>query len=106
MFKRYLIKEKVEHLKIIKHKWIDLDDEIDQKISDHFDETYQFIKESLKEHNVLVHCQVGASRSASILIAFLMRELNLRYQDAFNFVKKQRKIIEPNEGFVEELLQF
>ena len=37
MFKRYMIKEKVEHMKILKHKWIDLEDEEDKKISVHFD---------------------------------------------------------------------
>lgn len=29
MFKRYMIKEKIEHLKIMKHMWIDLEDEED-----------------------------------------------------------------------------
>ncbi len=93
-------------MKIIKNKWIDLEDKQDKNIAVHFNETYAFIKESLKEHNVLVHCQMGVSRSATILIAFLMKEFKLTYQQAFEMVSKRRKLIAPNEGFKKELLEY
>ncbi len=35
--KRHMIKEKIEHMKIMKHKWIDLKDAEDQVISLYFD---------------------------------------------------------------------
>mgnify|MGYP000844631262 CR=1 FL=1 len=37
MIKRYKIKEKIEHLQVIKHKWIDLEDEENIKIALHFE---------------------------------------------------------------------
>jgi protein-tyrosine phosphatase len=43
------------------------------------------------------------SRSATIVISFLMKELKLKYDEAFNFVKDRREIVQPNNGFVEKL---
>jgi len=47
---------------------------------------------------------MGVSRSASVLIAFLMKEYKLRYKEAFELVNKKRKFIAPNEGFLQQLL--
>lgn len=45
-----------------------------EQISQHFDSVCNFIKKSLKrEEGVLVHCAFGVSRSATLVIAFLMR---------------------------------
>ena len=49
------------------------------------------------------HCAAGVSRSASILIAYLMREKKMKYQEAHDFVKSKRSIIIPNSGFVQQL---
>jgi protein-tyrosine phosphatase len=49
---------------------------------------------------------MGVSRSATILIAFLMKEFKLTYQQAFEMVSKRRKLIAPNEGFKKELLEY
>jgi protein-tyrosine phosphatase len=46
---------------------------------------------------------VGVSRSATILIAFLMREYNMRFKEALKFVTKKRIYVSPNEGFIKEL---
>jgi protein-tyrosine phosphatase len=53
----------------------------------------------LKDHNVLVHCQMGMSRSSSLVIAFLMKEYGMDYHSARIFAKNKRKIVQPNEGF-------
>ncbi len=43
-------------------------------ISQHFDETYEFIDRQLKlKRNTLVHCHAGVSRSVAIVTAYLMR---------------------------------
>lgn len=52
------------------------------------------------KQNVLVHCAEGISRSASVVIYYLMRKYKLKYTEAFNHVKKYRPIIQPNAGFV------
>mmetsp|Transcript_19073 Transcript_19073/g.37455 ORF Transcript_19073/g.37455 Transcript_19073/m.37455 type:complete len:681 (+) Transcript_19073:891-2933(+) len=55
---------------------------------------------------VFVHCQRGISRSATIVIAFLMQSRRLSYNDAFTLVKKNRPIIKPNKGFIKQLQAF
>jgi protein-tyrosine phosphatase len=46
------------------------------------------------------------SRSATILIAFLMKEYKLRFKEAFEMVAKKRKCVDPNEGFRKQLLEY
>ncbi|XP_061623618.1 dual specificity protein phosphatase 2 [Phyllopteryx taeniolatus] len=55
---------------------------------------------------VLVHCQAGISRSATICLAYLMRTRRVRLDEAFEFVKQRRQVISPNLGFMGQLLQF
>lgn len=43
----------------------------------------------------------GVSRSATIVIAYLMKKRKLSYDDAFKFVKTRRVIVWPNDGFIE-----
>ena len=45
---------------------------------------------------ILVNCMIGSSRSATIVIAYIMWKQKMKYEDAFNFVKSKRKIINPN----------
>jgi protein-tyrosine phosphatase len=56
--------------------------------------------------NLLVHCQMGKSRSVAIVIAYLMKYMNMKLNDAFNYVKRIRKIALPNLGFMKALGQF
>jgi dual specificity phosphatase 12 len=53
----------------------------------------------------LVHCQQGVSRSATVVLAFLMRAHHLSYEQAFTHTRTCRHI-RPNEGFVTQLRLF
>ncbi|KAK2963370.1 putative Dual specificity phosphatase, catalytic domain containing protein [Blattamonas nauphoetae] len=55
---------------------------------------------------VFVHCYVGMSRSASVVIAFLIRKYRLSPINALRMCKIQRNIVRPNDGFVRQLCQF
>ncbi|XP_068594708.1 dual specificity protein phosphatase 2 [Brachionichthys hirsutus] len=55
---------------------------------------------------VLVHCQAGISRSATICLAYLMHTQRVKLEEAFDFVKQRRKVISPNLAFMGQLLQF
>jgi len=46
-----------------------------------------------------VHCYAGVSRSATIVIAYLMAEMNMGFMDAFSFTKSKRFVVFPNFGF-------
>jgi protein-tyrosine phosphatase len=62
-----------------------------------------FIMNTILNHNqkVLVHCQAGISRSAIVIITWLMKYHNMNYETAHNYVKEKRPIISPNISFVE-----
>lgn len=55
---------------------------------------------------VLVHCQAGISRSATICLAYLMHTQRVKLDEAFDFVKQRRQVISPNLAFLGQLLQF
>jgi protein-tyrosine phosphatase len=42
---------------------------------------------------------MGVSRSASIVIAFLMKEYGMNYKEAHLFTKTKRDVINPNASF-------
>eukprot|EP01043_Picozoa_sp_COSAG02_P008840 COSAG02_NODE_290_length_25531_cov_75.132392_8_plen_379_part_00 len=56
--------------------------------------------------SVLVHCQMGRSRSATIAIAALMAAEGLSRDAAYLKVKGARPMAEPNQGFWEQLAKF
>jgi hypothetical protein len=58
----------------------------------------------LLKENVLVHCAVGASRSASIIMAYLMKEHGMTLKDAYWAAKSKRHVVSPNLGFTCRLL--
>ena len=49
---------------------------------------------------------MGISRSASVVISYLMFKNKWNYLKSFEFVKKKRNQIDPNSGFVEQLKKF
>jgi atypical dual specificity phosphatase len=55
---------------------------------------------------VIVHCAAGISRSASVVIAYLMEYYNFPLSKALKFVKDTRRIVDPNEGFLQSLAQY
>jgi dual specificity phosphatase 12 len=51
---------------------------------------------------ILVHCDRGVSRSATAVIAYLMRKRGQTFEDAFASVQAERKV-NPNANFREQL---
>ncbi|KAL4500411.1 hypothetical protein ABPG72_003362 [Tetrahymena utriculariae] len=89
------------------HKTIIVFDNEMESIKVHFDKSYQFIFNSIQnKQNILIHCRRGISRSATILIAFLMKFQNKSYEDCYNFLKQKRPVINPNSGFVKQLKSY
>lgn len=46
---------------------------------------------------------MGQSRSAAVVIAYVMREYNIDVDRAIDRVKHQRSVVRPNVGFVQQL---
>ena len=87
----------------IKHKVILINDSIQENIIKYFGECLYFIN---GEEKVLVHCAAGTSRSATIVIAYLMwKNKGMTFENVLNYVKDKRKI-SPNLAFQEQLQLF
>ena len=84
-------------------KRIEINDFETENIIQYFGECLHFME---GEEKVLVHCMAGASRSATIVIAYLMWTQKIDYEKAFQFVKDRRYIVFPNFGFRKQLKQF
>ena len=52
---------------------------------------------------VLVHCNAGVSRAATVVCAHLIKSEGLTFAQAFDVVKAARPHVRPNDGFVEQL---
>ena len=84
---------------------IKIDDSNRENISMYFEPTYNFIENGLSHgSNVLVHCQAGISRSATIVIAYIMMKYNASYEAAIEFVRSKRNFIGPNIAFIQSLI--
>ncbi|CAE7192697.1 hypothetical protein CFE70_007049 [Pyrenophora teres f. teres 0-1] len=87
-----------------KHMVVEVDDVDDENLLEHFPATNAFIREGLKGGGgVLVHCAMGKSRSATIVIAYLMQEHNISPSEALSHLRQARSICEPNDGFMKQL---
>ncbi|RAL17086.1 dual specificity protein phosphatase family protein [Aspergillus homomorphus CBS 101889] len=51
---------------------------------------------------ILIHCDLGKSRSPTIIIAYLMRKLNMQQADILHFVQSKQKI-KPSTNFTRQL---
>lgn len=56
-----------------------------------FDTTSNLIKHALKKNKgVLVHCKNGHHRSATLVAAYLIRDLNMSYESSIAYIKTLR----------------
>ena len=70
----------------------------------HWDDTFKYISKAKKEGSkVLVHCKMGVSRSASVVIAYAMKAYNWDFSQALRHVKNRRNCIKPNNSFLLQL---
>lgn len=70
----------------------------------HWDNTFKYITRAKAEGSkVLVHCKMGVSRSASVVIAYAMKAYNWEFSHALQHVKERRSCIKPNKNFLSQL---
>ena len=86
--------------KSINHKIIDIGDLYSENIIKYFKECIEFIENNGK---IFIHCTCGVSRSASIVISYLMWKTHSPFNEVYLFVKKRRPEIDPNNGFRKQL---
>jgi hypothetical protein len=83
---------------------VEINDEPNEQIHLFFQPVFEFIRRHHSlGHGVLVHCQMGVSRSATLVIAYLMIDGHKTLGEAFQQVKGVRSQIDPNNGFIRQL---
>lgn len=90
----------------ISHRNFLIEDEAGFDIFGIFESAHEFISFHRKRTNVLVHCVVGASRSATVVLSYLMKKWGMTLDDALSHVITVRSIINPNAGFIRQLLEY
>lgn len=85
------------------YKRISLFDNIGEDILSVMNEAVSFIEQRKHYGNILVHCHAGVSRSASIVIGYLMRINELTLNEAIEHVVGLRPIVSPNASFLQQL---
>ncbi|CBZ23377.1 dual specificity phosphatase-like protein [Leishmania mexicana MHOM/GT/2001/U1103] len=88
-------------------EWIPMSDSHTQDVSEHLIKAFRFIERARSEHSrVLVHCRRGISRSAAIIVAYLMASEHRSYEEALKFVTERRSCVSLNLAFQERLSEF
>ncbi len=75
-----------------------------ENIYKYFDSMYVLIENELNNGGrVLVHCYAGISRSATIVISYLMRKFKCCKKVVYTYIISHRDVIHPNDGFQRQL---
>ncbi|XP_030641601.1 dual specificity protein phosphatase 19 [Chanos chanos] len=89
------------------YKTLSILDLPDTDILSYLQECSEFIDQAKAEKGiVLVHCNTGVSRSASVVIGYLMSRDGRGFDDACAVVKSARPASCPNPGFLQQLKNF
>ena len=81
-------------------------DHYPQQLFPTFEMAYKIIKHYNKNSKILIHCMSGVSRSASLVIFYIMKEKKWDYDKSFEYVQKIRDFISPNPSFINQLREY
>jgi dual specificity phosphatase 12 len=105
----------------LEHLHIKADDHPNENLLQHFGESVKFIDSALKEADspkdnargrlteqedsggVFVHCAMGKSRSATLVVAYLVWKYKISPTSALKQLCEGRPVCDPNPGFKEQL---
>lgn len=86
---------------------INIDDVETANIEPWLEPCFHFINSNRRiKKNVLVHCHAGVSRSATIVLYYLMKQFNAPLRIAFGHLRERRPIVQPNKGFMRVLSNY
>ncbi|XP_022921604.1 dual specificity protein phosphatase PHS1 [Cucurbita moschata] len=91
---------------LFEYKNFSISDNEDSNISSIFEEASDFVDDvERKGGKVLVHCFEGKSRSATLVLAYLMLRKKYTLLKAWNALKRVHRRAQPNDGFAKTLLE-
>ncbi|KAI8896791.1 dual specificity phosphatase [Globomyces pollinis-pini] len=59
----------------------------------------------ISKQPILIHCHQGVSRSAALVIGYLMKIYKMTCHDAYNLVKDRAPSISPNVSLIAQLVE-
>jgi hypothetical protein len=59
-----------------------------------------------KQNGLPISSIQGVSRSAAVVIAYLIRNQGMSFEQAHSFLKRKRACIKPNSGFIKALQEW
>ena len=98
--------EHISEYEDLKAYELKLTDHYPQQLFPIFEEAYEIIKNYNEKNKIFIHCMSGVSRSASLVIFYIMKEKKWDYDKSFEFVQKIRTFINPNSDFVNQLKEY
>jgi len=92
---------------VFKYLSISILDTVSQDISQFFSACTKYINKAIASGGrVLVHCEAGRSRSATIVLQYMVTEYDMTLKAAYKRVKRARPIVMPNITFFSQLRKF
>jgi hypothetical protein len=84
-----------------------LNDYAEETISQHFVPCHTIIERAREEGvGAVVHCQAGVSRSATIVLSYLMWHDRMSLKDALLHLTKIKPNVQPNVGYMQQLMEY
>ncbi|XP_015363475.1 PREDICTED: dual specificity phosphatase 21 [Diuraphis noxia] len=88
------------------HK-VPVTDTVVTDLGPHMDTVTDLIhQEYISGGTTIIHCAAGVSRSAAFCIAYLIKYRGMTMSNAYRHVAKCRPCINPNTGFISQLIEF
>ena len=81
-----------------------MEDHPDEDIYSHLSVAVAFIEAALATGGrVLVYCTAGISRSATVVMAYIIHRSRISVEAAYEVVRASRPFVRPNKGFTDQL---
>ena len=77
------------------------DDGVDEYSKENLDDIINFIEKN--EDNVLIHCMMGRSRSATVILYYLIKKHNMNLDEALEYLLSKRCVVNPSLKFIENI---
>ena len=86
---------------------INVEDLNSSSLKMYFRKCCDFIRNAFDEDGcVLVHCNLGMSRSSTMSLCYLMESRHWSLKEAYDFMKSKRQAVKPNRSFLRQLCEF
>ncbi|OTF76283.1 hypothetical protein BLA29_008481, partial [Euroglyphus maynei] len=96
----------LKHSDIISFR-VPVEDDCQEPIENYFDDVADLMEATrLRGYGSIVHCMAGVSRSATLILAYMIKYTTFTLYEAFLHAKSIRQPIRPNIGFIQQLIKY